>query len=99
MNAHDSVVESVNDRYTVLTTVNVFQPVTHEEIVTSLSRRLKGGNIENILASLMESGHIMDTRDGYIVSQRGIQALGRSPLRKRRDMQRLLYLASRSKRG
>ncbi len=90
---------AVQDKFTLLTTLNVFQPCTLDEIRSGLSKQMKGKNIESILTSLMDSGYVIKTRNNYVVSQSGLHALSTSPLSKRRDIQRMLYLASRSKRG
>ena len=93
------MVEKVRDRLTLLITLNVFQPLTFDEIKSGLSKQIKGADVEQTLASLIDSGYIIKIGNGYIVSQRGLNVLTESSLKKRRDIQRMLYLSGRSKRG
>lgn len=99
MQSPGSLIETTRDRLTLLVTLNVFQPVTLGEISTSLSKQMKGKNIEDILTALVDSGYVIKTQNNYIVSQKGLHLLGASPLKKRRDIERLLHLSSRSRRG
>jgi len=91
--------ETTQDRLTLLATLNVFQPLTLDEMNNSLSKQMKGKTIEDILKALVDTGYVIKTRNNYIVSQKGLHLLGASTLKKRRDTERLLYLSRKSKRG
>lgn len=85
---------------TVLSTLNVLQPMTLLEIESELSKYLRRQTAEDVIASLVEKGLIRKLpKDTYIVSQRWLKMSGAASLRKARDKQRLIYLYTRSKRG
>jgi hypothetical protein len=93
-------IKRVRDRIALLSTLNVLQPMTAEEIVSGLSQHLSIDNAGDVLHSLMDDGLVRkNSEDKYVVSQRWLKTSGISSLRKARDKQRLLYLANRSRRG
>jgi len=74
--------------------------MTLEEIEGELAERVKRENVKDILDSLVGGGYVRKiTNDYFILSRRGIQAFTRSPLKKSRDIQRMLFLTTNARRG
>ena len=99
MESRKQATATLTDKFVLLSTLNVLQPMTIDEIHAELSKYLKGG-VEDVLNSLIESRHVTKvSQDQYVLSLKGIRAAGKSSLKKKRDIRRMLYLANRSKRG
>lgn len=85
------------DRLALLSTLNVFQPMSLSEIESGLRRILKGHNSKDVLDYLVSRRLVLEvSEDQYVVSPRGLKAFG-PLLRKTRDLRRLLYLTNLSK--
>lgn len=90
----------ISNTLVLLGVINVMQPVTLKEISFSLAAKIKSKDVREIVNSLVKNGYIRKISDDqYISSQRGIRAIARSPLKKGRDIQRMLFLTNMARRG
>jgi hypothetical protein len=99
MKNYNELIETTKDRITLLATLNVFQPINLGELKNALTEQMKGKDIELILSSLMKSGYVIREQDEYIVSQKGLQSVRSSSLKRDRDIKRMLHLASKTRGG
>lgn len=88
------------DKLLLLTILNVFQGmVTLEELENTLTNQAKVENLKGVLNSLVHDGLARKvSQDQYVLSQKGLKIF-RPLLRKRRDVQRMLYLSNKCKKG
>jgi hypothetical protein len=90
----------ISNTLVLLGVINVMQPVTFKEINDYFAAKIKGKDIREIFYSLSENGYIRKISDDqYIASKKGIRAIARSPLKKGRDIQRMLFLTNMIRRG
>jgi len=90
----------ISNTLVLLGVINVMQPVTLKEISDSLAVKIKGKDLREIVNSLIKNGYVRKISDDqYISSQIGINAFARSPLKKGRDIQRMLFLTNMVRRG
>lgn len=92
-------VKTIRNRLLILSTLSVLEPLTLKEIEVELSDRINKKQIEDIIESLVKEEYIRrNSSNEYNLSYRGIRAFARSPLKRERDIQRMLFL-SKSVRG
>lgn len=90
----------IREKLLLLSTLNVLEPLTLKEIESELSDRISKNRIKDIVDLLVKGNYIRrNSNDEYIVSYRGIQAFTRSPLKRERDIQRMLFLSKSVRRG
>ena len=96
----EELIKTTHDKITLLSTLNVLQPMKRDDIVTGLAETLHIEKVGELFDSLLHDALIIETSDGqYVVSQRWLKTANAAPLRKARDQQRLYQLFDRSKKG
>ena len=90
----------ISNTLLLLSIINVMQPVTVKEVVDSLGAKMKSKDVRKIVDSLVKNGYLRKvSKNQYISSHKGIRAIARSPLKKGRDIQRMLFLVNMVRRG
>lgn len=93
-------VKTVRERLLLLSTLNVLEPLTLEGLEIELSDRISKNRIKDIVELLVKENYIRrNSNHEYILSYRGIRAFTRSPLKRERDIQRMLFLNKPVRRG
>lgn len=93
-------VKTIKEKVLLLSTLNVLEPLTLKEIESELSDRISKNRIKDIVDSLVKDNYTRRNSNGeYILSYRGIHAFTRSPLKRERDIQRMLFLSKSVRRG
>lgn len=93
-------VKAIRERLLLLSTLNVLEPLTLEEIESQLSDRISKNRIKDIVESLARDNYIRtNSNNEYVLSYRGIRAFARSPMKRERDIQRMLFLSKSVRRG
>ena len=93
-------VKTTKEKLLLLSTLNVLDPLTLKEIESELSDRISKNRIKDIVELLVKDNYIRrNSNDEFNVTYRGIHAFTRSPLKRERDIQRMLFLHKSTRRG
>lgn len=74
----------------VLMTVATFSPIALEEVVSGLG--MPDGDVRSTIAELQRYRLVQEINGEFVLTRQGNAGIGRSGLRKVRDVSRLLYL-------
>jgi hypothetical protein len=91
---------SLREKWLVLAMVNTLQPVKPALLLQGLSKDFDGPKFDRVLDILRREEMLLPLDNGeYVVTHKGQEAFGSSPLARARDISRMFRLVERSKGG
>jgi hypothetical protein len=92
-------ISRLHDKLNILFTINVFEPITKEELIAKVTTVIDISKFEGIIKQLIEEKRIMENDNHFRDTYLGLMSLGHGKGRILRDTARLYNLSRVVKRG